>query len=245
MRQFPTWDDYKLMCLAAPKIMLVLDEAGGQVKLACSRKLLMDFSDTFKLMNLIVGEDELNITGLFEDLPIKSVAATFIQLYEMMQSGGLPVPVSGDVSFARLIELFIMADFLVIPWVKDWLGTYVQARIQELSATWMHNYETARMLEAVPEDQRAHAGHISPLQVQAAKLLDVQEAFLHARFNPRAKVVLPSQLARLVSDHCPAELRLQVQTSGHMRAEFLRALSMYDLKRRVEARRGIGAGNHH
>lgn len=242
--EFRTWDDYKLICLAGPKITLVLEDAGGQIQLACSRKLLMDFSDTFKLMNFMVGEAHLNITGLFRDLTMKAVAATFIQLYEMMQAGGLPVSISGDISFTRLTNMYIMADFLIIPCAKEWLRTYVKAKIQELNATWSRDFQTARMLEAVPEVQRP-IGHVSPMQVQAFKLLDVQDAYVQARFTPRAKVVLPSQLARLVSDACPSELRLALQASGHLREDFLGAVAIFDLKRRVEARRGVNAGNHH
>jgi len=219
--------------------------------------MLKDFSLTFMLMDLMVGEDRVDATGLFEDLPIKSAATTFIQLYEMIQAGGLPVSVSGDLSFMRLVDLYIMADFLIMPWVKTWIETYAKAKIQELGVNWARDYHTARMLEAVPEAQRrggdggdAHfpiPKHMSssPLQLQAARLLDVQEAYMQARFNPRAKVVLPSQLARLVSDACPAELRFRLQAAGKLCDEFLRALSIYDLKRRVDVRRGVDGGGHH
>jgi hypothetical protein len=199
--------------------------------------------------DIMVRLDRLNITGFFEDLPVKSVATTFAQVYEMMQSGGLPVPISGDVSFMRLVDMYIMADFLIMPLIIDWIGTYVKAKIQELSTNWMRDYDTARMLEAVPEAKR-HVdrfpmSHLSPLQLQAARLLDVQDAYMQARFNPRAKAVLPSELARLVSDSCPAELRFQLQAAGQLREEFLRALSIYDLRRRAEARRAVIDGHHH
>jgi hypothetical protein len=228
---------------------LVFDEAGGVVELVCARKLLKDFSETFKLMDLMVGDDRINITGLFGDLRVNSATTTFIQLYDMMQAGGLPVPVSGDISFTSLVGMYIMADFLAMPLIQDWVETYVKAKILELSTNWMRDYATARMLQGVPQAHRT-AGHVpnphlSPMQQQAARLLDVQEAYMQARFNPRAKVVLPSQLARLVSGSCPAELRFRLQVRGQLRPEFVGALAIFDLKRHVQIRRLANAGQHH
>jgi hypothetical protein len=247
MHEFDNWDDYKLICLAGPKITLVFEEGEARIELVCSRKLLKDFSATFAMMDLMAVHDVLYISGLLVDVPVRSAPRTFIQLYEMMQAGGLPLHVSGEISLLRLVELHTMADFLTMPLIKTWIDTYTKAKMRELAASWSRDYGVALLFEGVPGAQRRTASrfpilHMSPLQLQAARLLDIQDAYLHVRTNPSVKVVLPSQLARLASDWCPVELRFRVQAAGQLCDDFLRDLSIRDLKRRAEARRGVTIG---
>ncbi|OIW31614.1 hypothetical protein CONLIGDRAFT_641405 [Coniochaeta ligniaria NRRL 30616] len=239
---FRTLADYKLMCLGAPKITLVFQEVEGEIKVECSRKLLRDFSRTFEDIDRTVGDDILNVTGLFANMTVKSAANTFIQLLELMQAGGFPVPVSGDMSFMTMVELGTMAEALLMPTIRNLVGTYMRAKIQELRANWMRDYELARTVQNDPyvhlpvgpfvNDRR------SPIQQQEHKLLDIQEAYENIRFNERvAKVVVPNELARLVGTSCPNELILRVQAAKRLHPGFLATCQIYGLEGRAQARR--------
>lgn len=223
-----------------------MDQAGGEIELICSRKLLADFSDKFQAMDHMDLEGRYNITRLLQKVVVRSATSTFIQLYEMMEGGGLALPVSGEIHFLDLVELHLMANYLGMDSIKGWLEIYGKARIQQLTTTWAMDYHTAEMLETVPVARR-NLGHfpvsaLSPMELQAARLLDIQEAWMEARCNPNARVVRPVQLAQLASGACPAELRFQVQAAGNLRPAFIQTLDIHDLKRRVEARRGVNAG---
>lgn len=246
---FRTWDDYKLICLAGPKITLVFHTDGGLAELSCARKLLKDFSGLFNTMDPVIRGDRLDTTDLFIGLPIKRTASTFIDLYELTLSAGQAVPVRTDFSFKALVDLFTVAEVLRMQQIQDWVRAFIHAKLQEVSVNWPTDFAVARMLQSVsasaPEADRRNDAfpvlRMDPMQVQAGKLLDIQEAYQTLRGYRGTKAILPSQLAQLVSEACPAELRAHVEATGQLRPQFLTAIRIFDLKRRVQARRGVNA----
>lgn len=242
---FRTWDDYKLICLAGPKITLVFHTDGGLAELSCARKLLKDFSRLFNTMDSVILGDRFDTKGLFNGLLIKRIATTFIDLYELTLSAGQPIPVRTDFSFKALVDLFTVAEVLRMQQIQDRISAFIHAKFQEVSANWPTDFAVARMLQnsGAPEADRRNDVfpflRVDPMHVQAGKLLDIQEAYQTLRGCQGTKVILPSHLAKLVSVACPAELRAHVEATGQLRPKFLTAIRIFDLKRRVQARRAV------
>jgi hypothetical protein len=204
------------------------------------------------------GDESIRVDHLFEGLPIKDKTATFVQLYQMIEAGGLPYRAWGVlVTFGRLIDMHVMADHLDMPLAKDWIYTFIEAQMQELTMNWAREYATACMLDQTypPGTKHYGDGHLQqclrradlrPLDAQTAKLVDIHDSYMRIRYDARSRVVKPDKLARLVAVHCPRALFDQVERAGQLYQEFINAVGLFNLERHAKARaeriaRGYGS----
>ncbi|KAB5572724.1 hypothetical protein GE09DRAFT_1185957 [Coniochaeta sp. 2T2.1] len=238
---FISFDDYKLMCLAGPKVTLIFEECGVQIEFVCARKLLKDHSEAACFSDMMAAEDSLNMTDMFDFLPIRWAATTFMQLYSIMEGGKFPTATSDRVAFMTLLDQFVMADSLDMRDIKDYVSAKAAGWVQEMHINWPREFHMATELEADHRDADGFAP--SPIMHELARLRDVQEAFTMIRTYAFANVIPASELVDLVSYACPRDLRDIFQAGGEMRPPFTRALAIADIQRQMTHRPRRGNQN--
>ncbi|KAB5554664.1 hypothetical protein GE09DRAFT_1287176 [Coniochaeta sp. 2T2.1] len=239
---FITFDDYKLMCFAGPKVTLVIEESGGEVEFVCARKMLKDYSEAACFANIMSPEYRLNMTDMLDYLPIRSPATTFMQLYSIMETGKLPAQTWDRVSFMTLVDQHVMADSLDMRFIKHYISAKAAARVQEMHTNWAREFHEAAELEAASPDPVGFDR--SPIQHELSRLRDIQDAFIMIHTRRFANLIPTSELINLVSYACPRDLREIFQAGGEMLPSFTRALAIADLKRQMAHRPRRGNQNH-